>query len=1174
MDKSREPQVPAANKRPRPQLQQEFFPTLTSRNPFSTKQHASNGHIGRSAASPEPMTKKIKLEPDSTRNSGRKTSKFIDLTLDSSDDETRRRPGVTKPTKKAVPRANVASELTSGRVTKTNTSRDEDRMAGVTSTRAPVSQAKGSPEPIMLGRSSTDGDFKAVIEDIPGAPVKRITTTGPFNCDDSDDESETELVVQRSKTILGRSSPTPNRGTAPDMKVLEEKAAQRRYAAELREKAAAKKKAAALVEKGTTEAPTTLKHNAQRPTLSTASRKVEPGRFPTSNTTTSSSSTRSHPEQKTWADPSLLSGNEHISPLQKATNAKAHQPVATMSTLINPISPPPMRKVSKKMNLDPPQEATFAQQPSRAANAARSHISELGNGTSSQSSFSTRHDQDGLSQAQKAELSGEDPVTLEEQVAAPPVKEKQVIDLAAAEDPIARSNKKAELQKAILVEKARQAQLDALRAAERRRRIDENKAKKESEAQKAAIEERRRKDEHSRIQTKKRLDREAEEARAAEERKASAAKLKRVNEEELQRKKLEARKAQIELTEQQEQAKQDRIKKQHERNARMHAAAIKEAEAEPASPQHEDLGELILEGEPTDGHDPQVSKHDTSAQIGETSATPTGPFSLNSARATNEVLKKIASASVVEPKSVTQRVAQEKQVWKNDMDKSANDNAVRTPVRKSQDTASPFFTNTPGRTGRVGQGGSSSSIRSVTSLAKSRDKRLLPLAPEDAKLIQWRDQEDLSFDKIATAYYLLTSKKLSEGTLRKRYTHVRQAVNEAKVPFSLMKLLADGDKNAEHQVNSILEAAFPELAIAKGQVKPLPVGGGPIKLPPLSQHTGDDSPLSQVTSFGLRSPKYDDDIVKPRSTLPTLTTPQERPTTGGKCPIAVWELALRADLERGVEESDEEAVFEPSHDDDLFNSFEPEDYEDYGFQVQRREMSTEEAEEGFPIDNQEWIPCGDVYRNKEEANIAAVIEITTILPGCPYYADPKNSTLLRVEVDGLQFCHVVHPVHGECQTRVAKVLQAPLARDQPPTRKDIREKRAGRKLWYIVHTFAITPPYDVLFDETPEPRIEVVDNRVAFSDPDLVNKRAAQDFVDHTHKSDSRSLPTRAEEKRARVEGYLAGILADTMFEAEMELVSGMETYIAISKEYGVEKGSTIVLTTRIAAGVLAGPMN
>jgi hypothetical protein len=421
--------------------------------------------------------------------------------------------------------------------------------------------------------------------------------------------------------------------------------------------------------------------------------------------------------------------------------------------------------------------------------------------------------------------------------------------------------------------------------------------------------------------------------------------------------------------------------------------------------------------------------------------------------------------------------------------------------------------------------------------------------------------------------------------LKRRYRQVLDAVKEASVPFQLMQNLTSGDESAEDEVNSILEAALSEQTVAKGSVELPAMGAGPVRLAPLKQ-SENSSPLweNPVLDLGRKEQVA---VVEPRSALEYPTHPVERPTEGGKCVKLVYEHLIKADLQEGARNV--QAGYESDlsdGDDDMFKDFDPEDLQDYGFQVYRRELTTYDAEEGFGIENEEWFSCGEIFTDLKEANGEARMEALTILPGSHFFADPKDTNLqmwqekpdgLQGSNEGLQHCKVIHPKHGECQTKVKKVLQLPKARVAPPTRKEIHMERKDRVVWFILRRFTIQPPAnedDLFGEDVAEARVIVEGDSDPYSDSDLTNERAAQAFVDSTFKSMSRSLDSRSEEKKARVEGYLAGILAGEMFAAEGEISGDMEGFGEMRKKYGVEHGSKVTLKVEIKSGLLHGPRN
>ncbi|CZT24869.1 uncharacterized protein RCC_10597 [Ramularia collo-cygni] len=1234
---------------PRPHLHQDVHSKLASRNPSSvgTKRPANHDHIGVSVADPETPFKKIKLEDDS--ESMIKVPKycgFVDLTGDSSDEDPARPSAVKGTTKTRIPQPSAAPSSKSGRTSHATYSTAEANMMGVIHTPAPSFLTTIPQNPSSLsGKIAADDNNPFIIE---RAKKQHTVTRVPFNLDDSDSNSdlEPEPATERPGNGTRRFSLSPKHQNKEAEKLIEEKAAQLKYAAELRGRAEAKKlaekktaelkHAADLRSKAVVERTARVQSNARRskPTHRSDSvlspshtkaesvqkpagaskfatgRKLEPGRVPSTSANISSTSTENYPHgQQIRAPPTHValpammsdhsavapsatmkhtrlvgapskSEDQHVSPLQKAFTNKTGG-----STTAHPrLNTLPLKQNGpKKVSFDLSQDTTSAPQPSMSADQAGSKIEKLKRSSLSYSATPRNNGSGGRSQAQKAEFSGEDLIEAGEEANVSASKPRSVVNLAASEDSTAHSLTQDDLCKAALARELTKAEIEAARANEQRRRIESRRLEKEMAAEKAKADEQQAFAERSRLLTRAREEREAEEIRRIEDRRLTSAKLQagiqenKKAEDELQRKKLEARK---------EQQKQQRIKKMNDINARKHIDAAAEVQANAALQEYEDSGELVLEGEPTHGRNLQASRDAMSVRIGQGSATSTGPVALNSEAGTLSVQRNFARTTNIEPMTTQQRIMQEAQKW--EYAKNESSDVVKTSSRQSEGDVSSAFASGSGRNFQRAQGSSSTTPGSpAPRKTRSNDRALGRIQREDAKLIQWRDQENMDWSRIAAEWLKMTGSIRAEATLTKRCSKVRSVLRKAQVGHTLLQKLAAGDEHASEQVNAMVEASEAAAARRDDTTDLAPLGRGPIRLPVQPQHTN-GSPLWKPPAYEFEESRAIPSVVKPRSAPETLASPEVRPTTGGKCLKSFYEIMIGRNLEAGNKESnveDEDVSYpEEEEDTDPYQGFEAEDYQNYGFQVQRRELTTEDAQMGFPIENQEWFSCGQIFRNYGEAKAAATAELLTIMPGGAFYGDPGHAPVFQYayvdsnRLERLMFCTLVNPVHGTVQTTVEKIILAPSARMPPPTREEFQEELKARELWYIHQQITIEPPlpadFDPLFEAAPEPITEIEGDKIAYTDYDLATKRAAQIFVDATYKSELQSLNSRSQEKRDKVEGYLAGILADKTFSAEMEIVEKMEGNAAIRNKYMVKLGSKVTLGVWLESGELRGPLN
>lgn len=1191
---------------------------------LGSKRAGDHDHAGLSGGGPESPLKRIKVE--ATSDDGFKVPMyggFVDLTGSDSDDE---------------PVTMTKVKETSGPTEPKRSG--EDKMTDVVYTPTTSSRTNVPSGPFHFSRSSTvDGDDNIRIIETSKPPTKKVVTTGPFNCDDdsSDSDSETVSATRRPAMLSRRTSPTPQRNYMQNEKLAEEKAAQLKYAVEKRAEAEAKKAARVLLEErshggqqssgsSSVQRPTPQvgfgtmadpSHgtpvSAQKPAGASRfdpGRKKEPGRLPSAIAATTSTSShgrseaqklhapsrhstpsagmvdRATPMSSVTRKPAQAIGNSQRHHGQPANLAQSRLPYKNGKSIQAPSSTTtafsPLAKKNASNNVFPGQEAWFANQPSIAADHARSDVERLREMPSSLASASKDYGQKDLSRAQNEELFGEHRSDIEQVPVAAIAKPNRIVNVAAQQEAEDLAAKKDQMCKEFIAKKLSEAQKDAARAEEQSRlRIDE-KADTDRRAQEAAFKKKRELAENLARATKERQARLAKEAQEQEKLRAQQQK---VDEGIKQRE------------EQRVNAQQDRARKLNERNARMHVAdAQAEAKAAAAARDDGELGELVLEDEPTPSRNRQMSKDVSAARLGQGSTTQTGPVSLNSAMGTNSVMKSIEKPEVTATSMKQRIIQQQKDEWKARLNEPTSRGVAKTPASRPQGTGSAFFTNPGARNSRR-----EDSVAGATQGGtKGRDgrtshgRRLGTILPQDAKLIQWKGEENLPWDQISTLFEKLTGLKRAGSTLNNRWSQIRGVLKKAGVSATLLQKLAIGDLDAQREVNAMVEEGFnatPAPAPASEPSKTPLQGGGPIKLGPLDQLTPRSGLWRTPTpepEFEFEEEEAEVSVAEPRPKVVRLRAPQARPTTGGKCLNTLWRSLNIKDNEADAEDLDSDVEYESSAEEedtpDPWEGREAEDFQPYGFQVQRRELTTDEAESGLSIDNQEWMSCGHIFMNCGEANGAAMAEIVTIMPGGAFYANPADAPRLEWlesktdRLDRFVFCQLTNPIHGVVQTTVKKVIQAPRARMPPPTVEEFGEELNVRTVWYFMKQVTIYPPnrnYDPLFDVAPpEPRVEEEGRLSPYTDYDLVTKRAVQSFVDATYKSDLQSLDSRSEEKREKVEQYMAGILADKTFDGEMEIVEGMEGMAAIRQKYKIEEGSKIVLGIWIDEGLLRGPLN
>ncbi|EME84767.1 uncharacterized protein MYCFIDRAFT_195732 [Pseudocercospora fijiensis CIRAD86] len=75
---------------------------------------------------------------------------------------------------------------------------------------------------------------------------------------------------------------------------------------------------------------------------------------------------------------------------------------------------------------------------------------------------------------------------------------------------------------------------------------------------------------------------------------------------------------------------------------------------------------------------------------------------------------------------------------------------------------------------------------------------------DDGKLLHWRDTDGKTFEDIARLYQTLTGKAQDEEFLKRRISLVKKALKLAKVSWNLTNELAKGNEDAKAQINSLV----------------------------------------------------------------------------------------------------------------------------------------------------------------------------------------------------------------------------------------------------------------------------------------------------------------------------------------------------------------------------------
>ncbi|KAK5128006.1 hypothetical protein LTR85_005123 [Meristemomyces frigidus] len=436
------------------------------------------------------------------------------------------------------------------------------------------------------------------------------------------------------------------------------------------------------------------------------------------------------------------------------------------------------------------------------------------------------------------------------------------------------------------------------------------------------------------------------------------------------------------------------------------------------------------------------------------------------------------------------------------------------------------------------------------------------IMPEDAKLVIWRDSGK-TFEKVVSLYQAATGVKRHLSSLYGRYRVVKAAIDGADVDQDLLELVADGDDEATQQLNKLVRDTLPASASESGRS---------IKPPKLKQSLRDQfagivtrpggmGPYDSESSPGLAWPPSEDfgsttPPTSPEMQQPTslLTAPQpDRPTTSGKTMnAAVYQYYLEGLSELYAQESDVEEEGEAEEE----PVSTPKDFYHFTYQVQRREITSEELEEEVRIDMKEWLDCGNLYTDLGKANGAAPQQVFNAhdpdLNDAIHTSNQRNLSDSRDE-DGL--AHFTLSLAGGGMVQVRVVRRTRTFQDHVKPSSTI--SWVDRKHYYVTTRIIIkTLTSDDLFGEAPEPIEKFEFDGSVYTTLELANSRAIERFLDATFHSGSSNLVMRNVER----------------MEAKKALLGELEGEGALFKKSAEDDKA--VFEVQVEVGKIAGPRN
>ncbi|KAK4561788.1 hypothetical protein LTR86_004467 [Recurvomyces mirabilis] len=363
-------------------------------------------------------------------------------------------------------------------------------------------------------------------------------------------------------------------------------------------------------------------------------------------------------------------------------------------------------------------------------------------------------------------------------------------------------------------------------------------------------------------------------------------------------------------------------------------------------------------------------------------------------------------------------------------------------------------------------------IAKHTSNSRKIDPTLGEIVPHDIQLMQWRDS-GMMFSVITERLQELTGVFREQHVAQYRYKKVKTAIEHVRAAGAIDDDLLDDAMIGE-------QAAIERVNIAVHGVWPVPEIKGSGRRPkvPYTATKRKDGVVSagyreRDTNSSFSSESIDEDFWATTNGL-SLDTPVAhdsagRPTQGGKTiGPALFKVCFGACVEQNAAES--ECEDEVDHKPDDENAVTEEDRCHHIYQVQRREISQEEAfaEEPVDIEDMPWLEVGLPLVSCLEANLKADEQMFVS-------NDPETATAIArgaahdrdLNEDGLRWAKTTTRDAGMVEVRVEQRLRS-------------REKGAlprasafmvSRKTFFIKErtTTIVHLPADELFNEQREP---------------------------------------------------------------------------------------------------------
>ncbi|KAK5110192.1 hypothetical protein LTR62_006188 [Meristemomyces frigidus] len=262
------------------------------------------------------------------------------------------------------------------------------------------------------------------------------------------------------------------------------------------------------------------------------------------------------------------------------------------------------------------------------------------------------------------------------------------------------------------------------------------------------------------------------------------------------------------------------------------------------------------------------------------------------------------------------------------------------------------------------------------------DTNLGEITAHDMQLLRWRESGTI-FSQIAVQWQQLTGAERDLPWLWQRHKTVKAAIISITCEDALLDRACDGDRSAIEQLNRLVHSVWPVPApVWRGRPRrELTAREGRIQTPPFDSfsmissdertHERTDEPWEKVMQRHIDQSANSSEGV------------DEHPTTGGKTLNAAMLLSYLRACE--VEHKEQDAGPENQEVETSETRPKKEDQCHFNYQVQKRELSKEQAEDdgddALSIERLPWLDCGNPFTGLLAANIE--VNRQSLISNCP-----------------------------------------------------------------------------------------------------------------------------------------------------------------------------------------------